>query len=95
VSDALIKLDVSLPTESTPKPPRNPKKQLTKEERKKREQLLARYSYDLDEVVENEYGEAEISYKDRSETKEINSGKYFIFYIIKLFTSINNFINFT
>nr|CAG8499626.1 15947_t:CDS:2 [Entrophospora candida] len=29
-------------------------KQLTKEERKKREQLLAKYSYDFDEIVENE-----------------------------------------
>ncbi len=69
---------------------RNPKKQLTKEERKKREKLLARYSYDLDEVVENEDGEAEIQYKDRSETKGINDGRYyFIINIIKLFISIN------
>lgn len=51
---------------------RNPKKQLTKEERKRREQLLARYSYELDEVVENEDGEAEIQYKDRSAIKEIS-----------------------
>lgn len=84
-------------TEPTSTSLRNPKKQLTKEERKKREQLLAKYSYDLDEVVENEDGEAEIRYKDRSETKEVNNGKYFILYYFKnyLSTSINNSINFT
>jgi hypothetical protein len=60
--------------------PRNTKKQLTKEERKRREKLLERYSYDLDEVVENEDGEAEIQYKDRNETKEINTGKQFYYY---------------
>ena len=54
---------------------RSTKKQLTKEERKKREKLLARYSYDLDEIVENEDGEAEIKYKDRSEIKEISNGR--------------------
>ena len=67
-------------TESTTVSLRNPKKQLTKEERKRRDQLLARYSYDLDEIVENEDGEAEIQYKDKSETKVINNGRfYFIF----------------
>nr|CAG8545317.1 9882_t:CDS:2 [Entrophospora candida] len=36
-------------------------KKLEQEERKKREQLLAKYSYDFDEIVENEDGEAEIN----------------------------------
>lgn len=61
--------------------PRITKKQLTKEDRKRREKLLERYSYDLDEVIENEDGEAEIQYKDRNETKEINEGnKSLIFF---------------
>jgi len=67
------KSDASISTESPTMLPHNTKKQLTKEERKRREKLLARYSYDLDEVVENEEGEAEIQYKDRGETKEINN----------------------
>ncbi|KAG0054442.1 hypothetical protein BGZ83_011236 [Gryganskiella cystojenkinii] len=41
-------------------------KNMTKEERKKRDALLAQYGYDLDEMVENEDGEMEIVYKDRS-----------------------------
>ncbi|KAI1314924.1 hypothetical protein EDD11_001561 [Mortierella claussenii] len=41
-------------------------KNMTKEERKKREALLAQYAYDLDEMVEGEDGELEIVYKDRS-----------------------------
>ncbi|KAF9910685.1 hypothetical protein BX616_010797 [Lobosporangium transversale] len=41
-------------------------KNMTKEERKKREALLAQYAYDLDEMVEGEDGEMEIRYKDRS-----------------------------
>ncbi|KAK3821569.1 MAG: hypothetical protein J3Q66DRAFT_438395 [Benniella sp.] len=44
-------------------------KDMTKEERKKREALLAKYAYDLDEMVEGEDGETEIQYKDRSGTK--------------------------
>ncbi|GBB94673.1 hypothetical protein RclHR1_00240021 [Rhizophagus clarus] len=65
--------DASTSTESPTMLPRNAKKQLTKEERKRRDKLLERYSYDLDEVVENEDGEAEIQYRDRNETKEINT----------------------
>ncbi|KAF9183192.1 hypothetical protein BGZ51_004194 [Haplosporangium sp. Z 767] len=41
-------------------------KNMTKEERKKREALLAQYGYDLDEMVEGADGEMEIVYKDRS-----------------------------
>ncbi|KAF9115580.1 hypothetical protein BGX27_007317 [Mortierella sp. AM989] len=41
-------------------------KNMTKEERKKREALLAQYAYDLDEMVEGDDGEMEIMYKDRS-----------------------------
>ncbi|KAF9352569.1 hypothetical protein BGX26_009654 [Mortierella sp. AD094] len=41
-------------------------KNMTKEERKKREALLAQYAYDLDEMVEGDDGEMEIVYKDRS-----------------------------
>ncbi|RGB27873.1 hypothetical protein C1646_673671 [Rhizophagus diaphanus] len=66
------KSDALISTESPTMLPRNTKKRLTKEERKRREKLLERYSYDLDEVIENEDGEAEIQYKDKNETKEIN-----------------------
>ncbi|KAF9901021.1 hypothetical protein EC991_006611 [Linnemannia zychae] len=41
-------------------------KTMTKEERKKRDALLAQYGYDLDEMVEGADGEMEIVYKDRS-----------------------------
>ncbi|KAG0259480.1 hypothetical protein BG011_002592 [Mortierella polycephala] len=41
-------------------------KNMTKEERKKRDALLAQYGYDLDEMVEGADGEMEIVYKDRS-----------------------------
>ncbi|KAF9432812.1 hypothetical protein BGZ76_010293 [Entomortierella beljakovae] len=41
-------------------------KNMTREERKKREALLAQYAYDLDEMVEGDDGEMEIVYKDRS-----------------------------
>ncbi|KAG0328364.1 hypothetical protein BGZ99_005547 [Dissophora globulifera] len=41
-------------------------KNMTKEERKKRDALLAQYGYDLDEMVEGDDGEMEIVYKDRS-----------------------------
>ncbi|KAF8906933.1 hypothetical protein BGZ58_006235, partial [Dissophora ornata] len=41
-------------------------KNMTREERKKREALLAQYDYDQDEIVEGEDGEMEIVYKDRS-----------------------------
>ncbi|GJJ72394.1 hypothetical protein EMPS_04751 [Entomortierella parvispora] len=41
-------------------------KNMTKEERKKRDALLAQYGYDLDEMVEGADGELEIVYKDRS-----------------------------
>ncbi|KAF9922540.1 hypothetical protein FBU30_007326 [Linnemannia zychae] len=41
-------------------------KNMTKEERKKRDALLAQYGYDLDEMVESANGEMEIVYKDRS-----------------------------
>ncbi|KAG0199002.1 hypothetical protein BGX28_007631 [Mortierella sp. GBA30] len=41
-------------------------KNMTKEERKKRDALLAQYGYDLDEMVEGADGEMEIAYKDRS-----------------------------
>ncbi|KAF9408407.1 hypothetical protein BGZ94_002321 [Podila epigama] len=41
-------------------------KTMTKEERKKRDALLAQYGYDLDEMVEGDDGELEIVYKDRS-----------------------------
>ncbi|KAG0265504.1 hypothetical protein DFQ27_000583 [Actinomortierella ambigua] len=41
-------------------------KNLTKEERRKREALLAQYGFDMDEIVEGDDGELEISYKDRS-----------------------------
>ncbi|KAG0246257.1 hypothetical protein B0O80DRAFT_254346 [Mortierella sp. GBAus27b] len=41
-------------------------KNMTKEERKKRDALLAQYGYDLDEMVEGDNGEMEIVYKDRS-----------------------------
>ncbi|KAG0031559.1 hypothetical protein BGZ81_001034 [Podila clonocystis] len=41
-------------------------KTMTKEERKKRDALLAQYGYDLDEMVEGADGEMEIMYKDRS-----------------------------
>ncbi|CAH1762006.1 22276_t:CDS:2 [Entrophospora sp. SA101] len=44
-------------------------KKLEQEERKKREQLLAKYSYDFDEIVENEDGEAEIN-RNRDVVKE-------------------------
>jgi hypothetical protein len=49
-------------------------KDMTKEERKKREALLAKYAYDLDEMVEGEDGETEIQYKDRSGTKNSAGG---------------------
>ncbi|RIA99277.1 hypothetical protein C1645_478633 [Glomus cerebriforme] len=89
------KSGVSISTESTTSL-RNTKKQLSKEERKRREKLLARYSYDLDEVVENEDGEAEIQYKDRSETKEINNSTYyFIFKIIKISNQLKILFHFT
>ncbi|KAG0233757.1 hypothetical protein BGW42_007217 [Actinomortierella wolfii] len=41
-------------------------KNMTKEERKRREALLAQYGFDMDEIVEGADGELEISYKDRS-----------------------------
>ena len=46
-------------------------KNMTKEERKKRDALLAQYGYDLDEMVEGADGEMEIVYKDRSKGSEI------------------------
>lgn len=49
-------------------------KDMTKEERKKREALLAKYAYDLDELVEGDDGETEIQYKDRSGTKNSAGG---------------------
>lgn len=39
---------------------------MTREERAKREQLLAQYGYQLDDVVEGADGEAEIMYKDHA-----------------------------
>ncbi|KAL1936783.1 hypothetical protein VTP01DRAFT_917 [Rhizomucor pusillus] len=47
-------------------------KQLTKEERAQREKLMQQYGYDLDEIRENEQGEAEVVYKDRSNSKRSN-----------------------
>ncbi|KAJ3330296.1 hypothetical protein HDU76_006013 [Blyttiomyces sp. JEL0837] len=44
------------------------KSQMTKEERRKRDQLLKTYGWDVDEIVENENGEAEILYKGASST---------------------------
>lgn len=35
---------------------------------------MQQYGYDLDEIRENEQGEAEIVYKDRSGTKKTNEG---------------------
>lgn len=51
-------------------------KQLTKEERAQREKLMQQYGYDLDEIRENEQGEAEVVYKDRSNSKRSNEGIY-------------------
>ncbi|RUS18252.1 hypothetical protein BC937DRAFT_88986 [Endogone sp. FLAS-F59071] len=42
------------------------RKEMTREERAKREQLLAQYGYQLDDVVEGADGEAEIVYKDNA-----------------------------
>ncbi|KAF9198006.1 hypothetical protein BGZ49_001306 [Haplosporangium sp. Z 27] len=47
-------------------------KNMTKEERKKRDALLAQYGYDLDEMVEGADGEMEIVYKDRSSKSSSN-----------------------
>jgi hypothetical protein len=41
-------------------------KQMTKEERARRERLMREYGYDLEDVVEGANGETEIVYKDRS-----------------------------
>ncbi|KAF9583668.1 hypothetical protein BGW38_008902 [Lunasporangiospora selenospora] len=41
-------------------------KEMSKDERKRRDALLAQYGYELDDVVEGEDGETEIMYKDRS-----------------------------
>ncbi|KAF9974828.1 hypothetical protein BGZ73_001688 [Actinomortierella ambigua] len=41
-------------------------KNLTKDERRRREALLSQYGFDMDEIVEGDNGELEISYKDRS-----------------------------
>ncbi|KAK3845535.1 MAG: hypothetical protein J3R72DRAFT_418560 [Linnemannia gamsii] len=49
-------------------------KTMTKEERKKRDALLAQYGYDLDEMVEGADGEMEIVYKDRSGGKGADKG---------------------
>ncbi|KAF9572478.1 Protein transport protein S9 plasma membrane t-SNARE [Mortierella alpina] len=49
-------------------------KNMTKEERKKRDALLAQYGYDLDEMVEGADGEMEIVYKDRSKGSGAASG---------------------
>ncbi|KAF9282534.1 Protein transport protein S9 plasma membrane t-SNARE [Mortierella alpina] len=49
-------------------------KNMTKEERKKRDALLAQYGYDLDEMVEGADGEMEIIYKDRSKGSGAASG---------------------
>ncbi|KAF9928824.1 hypothetical protein BGZ67_006750 [Mortierella alpina] len=49
-------------------------KNMTKEERKKRDALLAQYGYDLDEMVEGADGEMEIVYKDRSKASGAASG---------------------
>src|SRR5581483_8594348 len=83
-SDALQQSSTSIEYTESTTISSNPKKQLTKEERKRRDQLLARFSYDLDEIVENEYGEAEIQYKDRSEIKETNNGRFYFYVLIIL-----------
>ncbi|RKP06021.1 hypothetical protein THASP1DRAFT_25583 [Thamnocephalis sphaerospora] len=48
--------------------PVNIVKEMTREERERRERLLARYGFDLDEIVETADGETEIVYKDRTES---------------------------
>jgi len=50
-------------------------KELTKEEReeqKRKERLLQQYAYDLDEIVENSDGEAEIVYTGGKEAPKGN-----------------------
>ncbi|KAJ3215375.1 hypothetical protein HDU67_000531 [Dinochytrium kinnereticum] len=49
------------------------KKMLTKEERRKRDQLLAKYGYDVDDIVEGADGEAEVVYKGESSSNDFNS----------------------
>ncbi|KAJ3196996.1 hypothetical protein HK101_006655 [Irineochytrium annulatum] len=41
----------------------------SKEEQRKRDRLLATYGFDVDEIVENENGEAEVLYKGKEEEK--------------------------
>ncbi|KAJ3094039.1 hypothetical protein HDU97_008662 [Phlyctochytrium planicorne] len=45
-----------------------PAKQLSKEERRRRDQFLSKYAYDVDEIVEGADGEAEVLYKGSSST---------------------------
>jgi hypothetical protein len=50
-------------------------KELSREERERREKLIARYGFELDEIVETADGETEIIYKDRSESSQSTQGK--------------------
>ncbi|KAI8852014.1 hypothetical protein BC829DRAFT_91315 [Chytridium lagenaria] len=50
------------------------KKVLTKEERRKRDQLLAKYGYDVDEIVEGADGEAEFVYRGDTSVPELSIG---------------------
>ncbi|RUS14770.1 hypothetical protein BC938DRAFT_477228 [Jimgerdemannia flammicorona] len=52
--------------ESTSFSQRHQRRDMSKEERAKRDQLLAQYGYQLDEVIEGANGEAEIVYKDHA-----------------------------
>ncbi|KAL2918988.1 hypothetical protein HK105_201258 [Polyrhizophydium stewartii] len=50
-------------------PRKSETREMTKEERRARERVLAQYGYDLDEVVETEDGEVEILYKGESDSR--------------------------
>ncbi|KAJ3129461.1 hypothetical protein HK098_001228 [Nowakowskiella sp. JEL0407] len=81
--DRLVKIELAKAMEKTtlraeiPSESAQKKKELTKEEKKKRELLLNQYGFDGEEVVENESGESEILYKgrnDKSKSEPIYEG---------------------
>jgi hypothetical protein len=61
----VVKKEVVLNTKKTPK-------EMSKQERQNRERLLAQYGYEVDDVVENEFGESEFVRHEHKETEIIN-----------------------
>ncbi|KAJ3115601.1 hypothetical protein HDU96_000358 [Phlyctochytrium bullatum] len=63
-AEAAALREETLPTTDRSKPV------ISKEERRRREQLLAKYAYDIDEIVEGADGEAEVLYRGQEKVSE-------------------------